>query len=232
MKRFVRTDGGCRSSARRGRLGLRGSVVVAALAPVSDAQTPAKRCAITRSQWRSPRPRLNSSRRRARLRTGLRHRRTFAEKSGRSDPNNYAAWFDLGFLYNALGKTDDSIAAYRKSVAAKPDVFESNLNLGLMLVKAGQPGAAAVSARRHQAETYVPRCMKGMREPGCPLATCLRQRIPTGALEAYAQAAISIPKIPSRIFPPARCWKNRIGSPTPNRNTSRCWRSSHPRPTR
>ena len=35
-------------------------------------------------------------------------------------PENYAAWFDLGFLYNALGKTDDSIAAYRKSVAAKP----------------------------------------------------------------------------------------------------------------
>src|SRR5258707_11401717 len=36
------------------------------------------------------------------------------------DPDNYAAWFDLGFLYNATGKTDDSIAAYRKSVTAKP----------------------------------------------------------------------------------------------------------------
>jgi len=49
------------------------------------------------------------------------------------DPENYAAWFDLGFLYNAIGKTDDSIVAYRKSVAAKPGVFETNLNLGLML---------------------------------------------------------------------------------------------------
>src|SRR5207245_77803 len=54
---------------------------------------------------------------------------------------NYAAWFDLGFLYNALGQSEDSISAYRKSVAAKPDVFESNLNLGLMLARAGQPGA-------------------------------------------------------------------------------------------
>ena len=27
------------------------------------------------------------------------------------DPNNYLAWFDLGFVYSALGKTDDSIAA-------------------------------------------------------------------------------------------------------------------------
>src|ERR1035438_1373662 len=44
------------------------------------------------------------------------------------DPANYAGWFDLGFVENVLGKVDDSIAAYRKSVAAKPDVFESNLN--------------------------------------------------------------------------------------------------------
>src|SRR2546423_629647 len=57
------------------------------------------------------------------------------------DPSNYVAWFDLGFVQNALGKVDGSIAAYRKSVAAKPDVFESNLNLGLQLAKSGQPEA-------------------------------------------------------------------------------------------
>src|SRR5262249_3128548 len=57
------------------------------------------------------------------------------------DPENYVAWFDLGFLENALGKPEDSIAAYRKSVAAKPDVFESNLNLGLQLAKSGNPEA-------------------------------------------------------------------------------------------
>ena len=45
-------------------------------------------------------------------------------------PDNYVAWYDLGFAYHQLGKRDDSIAAYRKSVTAKPDVFESNLNLG------------------------------------------------------------------------------------------------------
>ncbi|MFZ0815624.1 MAG: tetratricopeptide repeat protein [Candidatus Sulfotelmatobacter sp.] len=57
------------------------------------------------------------------------------------DPANYEGWFDLGFVENALGKVDDSIAAYRKSVAAKPDVFESNLNLGLQLAKTDQPDA-------------------------------------------------------------------------------------------
>jgi Flp pilus assembly protein TadD len=57
------------------------------------------------------------------------------------DPNNFQAWFDLGFTLNRLGRADESIAAYRKSVAAKPDVFESNLNLGLMLVRANHPDA-------------------------------------------------------------------------------------------
>ncbi len=42
----------------------------------------------------------------------------------KDDPANYEAWFDLGFTENVLGKVDESIAAYRKSVAVKPDVFE------------------------------------------------------------------------------------------------------------
>jgi tetratricopeptide (TPR) repeat protein len=58
-----------------------------------------------------------------------------------SDPSNYVAWFELGFVENELGKIDASIAAYRKSVEAKPDVFESNLNLGLQLAKTRQPDA-------------------------------------------------------------------------------------------
>ena len=62
-------------------------------------------------------------------------------KAVEGDPANYVAWFDLGFVENGLGKVDDSIAAYRKSVAAKPSVFESNLNLGLQLAKTGQPDA-------------------------------------------------------------------------------------------
>src|SRR5262249_35114941 len=44
-------------------------------------------------------------------------------------PESYAAWYDLGYAYRGLGRKDEAIAAFRKSVAAKPDVFESNLNL-------------------------------------------------------------------------------------------------------
>src|SRR5271167_3121761 len=66
---------------------------------------------------------------------------TLLKKALDKDPNNYQAWFDLGFVLNHLARTDESIAAYRKSVAAKPDVFESNLNLGLMLARSNNPEA-------------------------------------------------------------------------------------------
>src|SRR5580765_8540384 len=58
-----------------------------------------------------------------------------------TNPANHQAWFDLAFLYNALGQTDDSIAAYRAAVTAKQDIFESNLNLGLMLARENRPDA-------------------------------------------------------------------------------------------
>lgn len=58
------------------------------------------------------------------------------------DAKNARAWFDLGYVYNAEGQQAQSIDAYRKSVAADPKIFESNLNLGLMLAKAGDPEAA------------------------------------------------------------------------------------------
>ena len=44
------------------------------------------------------------------------------------------AWFDLGYVYHATGRRTDAIAAYRNAVAADPKVFESNLNLGLLLI--------------------------------------------------------------------------------------------------
>src|SRR5438309_7558808 len=56
-------------------------------------------------------------------------------------PDSYAGWYDLGYVYRGLGRRDDSIAAYRRSVAAKADVFESNLNLGLVLADTANPEA-------------------------------------------------------------------------------------------
>ena len=109
------------------------------------------------------------------------------------DPASYVAWFDLGFVENALGKVDESIAAYRKSVAAKPDVFESNLNLGLQLAKTAQPdaetflrGATRLKPTSHPAE--------GQYRAWLSLAQTIEKSRPEEALAAYHQAATLQPK--------------------------------------
>ncbi len=49
------------------------------------------------------------------------------------DAQYFRAWYDLGFLYDSTDRSGEAIAAYRKSVALKPDVFEAQLHLGLAL---------------------------------------------------------------------------------------------------
>ena len=64
------------------------------------------------------------------------------KKAVAAKPDDYRAWFDLGYVYNATNRTTDAIDAYRKAVTAKPDVFESNLNLGLLLAGQGNHAEA------------------------------------------------------------------------------------------
>ena len=117
------------------------------------------------------------------------------QKAVTTKPDSYQAWFDLGFVESSLDKSDDAIAAYRKSVQAKPDVFESNLNLGLMLAKSGQADAeqylrAATRLRpQGNADESHARAWLG-------LARFFEGKNPEQALEAYRQAADLRPKDP------------------------------------
>jgi tetratricopeptide (TPR) repeat protein len=109
------------------------------------------------------------------------------------NPASYVAWFDLGFVENALGKLDDSIAAYRKSVAAKPDVFESNLNLGLQLAKTGQPDAETyLRAATHLRPTS--HSAEGQYRAWLSLGETMEKSKPEQALAAYRQAEALQPK--------------------------------------
>ena len=111
------------------------------------------------------------------------------------DSSNYVGWFELGFVENALGKLDDSIAAYRKSVAAKPDVFESNLNLGLQLAKTGQPDARTflLAATQLKPTSHVE---EGLYRAWLALGQTIEKANPEEALNAYHQAAAIQPKEP------------------------------------
>jgi tetratricopeptide (TPR) repeat protein len=109
------------------------------------------------------------------------------------EPGNYVGWFDLGFVENGLGKTDDSIAAYRKSVAAKADVFESNLNLGLQLAKTGQPDAEQF-LRAATKLTPTAHVAEGRARAWLSLARVVEKSKPEEALAAYREAAVLQPK--------------------------------------
>jgi Flp pilus assembly protein TadD len=111
------------------------------------------------------------------------------------NPNNYQAWFDLGFVNNIQGKTDDSIAAYRKSVAAKPDVFESNLNLGLMLAKNNDPGSEQFLRAATQLKPTA-HIEEGRARAWLSLAHVIEATKPEEAVEAYHQASLLQPKDP------------------------------------
>jgi Tfp pilus assembly protein PilF len=109
------------------------------------------------------------------------------------DPASYVGWFDLGFVENALGNVNESIAAYRKAVAAKPDVFESNLNLGLQLAKTGRPDAEEfLRAATRLKPTSQP--AEGQYRAWLSLAETIQKSKPEEALGAYEHAATLRPK--------------------------------------
>ncbi len=117
------------------------------------------------------------------------------QKVVQQDPRNYVAWFELGFTANGLGKRDESIAAYRKSVEAKPDVFESNLNLGLQLAKSGQPDAEKFlrAATQLKPTSHVD---EGRARAYLCLAHMIESTKPDEALAAYRQAGALQPRDP------------------------------------
>jgi Flp pilus assembly protein TadD len=120
---------------------------------------------------------------------------TLLKKALDKDPKNYQAWFDLGFVLNHQSRVEESIHAYRQSVAAKPDVFESNLNLGLMLVRFNSPEAEQFlrAATNLKPTDHVE---EGQARAWLALAHLLESTKPSEALQAYAKASALTPKDP------------------------------------
>ena len=189
-------QGSCARPPRRGRLGLRVIVLVIALALDAQAQGSGKTVRhhkVAVDDPSSP-PELIQAES-AIEKQDYSTAEPLLKKVVEQDPDNYAAWFDLGFLYNATGKTDDSIAAYRRSVTAKPGVFESNLNLGLMLVKAHQPDAEQFLRAATRLKPS-PQVAQGQARAWLSLGHLLETSNPDGAIEAYKEAALLDPKDP------------------------------------
>ena len=120
---------------------------------------------------------------------------TLLKKAIDKDPKNYQAWFDLGCVLNRLGRVEDSIHAYRQSVAAKPEVFETNLNLGLMLVRFNSPEAERY-LRAATGLKPTDHVEEGQARAWLALAHLLENTKPEDALAAYRKASELTPKDP------------------------------------
>jgi tetratricopeptide (TPR) repeat protein len=111
------------------------------------------------------------------------------------DDQNYRAWFDLGYVYTATKRDPEAVEAYRRSIAAKPDLFESNLNLGILLAEAANP----------EAESYLRAATKlkpsasperGLERAWLSLAQVLEAKNPEEAADAYRQSESLQPNDP------------------------------------
>ena len=110
-------------------------------------------------------------------------------------PNNYRAWFDLGYAYTATNQREQAVEAYRKSVAANPSVFESNLNLGILLAESHNPDAEKYLRAATQLKPTA-NVNEGHKRAWLSLAHVLQSSKPEEALQAYKQAATLAPRDP------------------------------------
>jgi tetratricopeptide (TPR) repeat protein len=113
----------------------------------------------------------------------------------KQNPNDYRAWFDLGFVYTATKRDAEAIDAYRKSIAANPQIFESNLNLGLMLARINDPEAEKyLRAATELKPTARPN--EGLARAWVSLGHAIERKQPQQALAAFQRAAQLQPKDP------------------------------------
>ncbi len=112
-----------------------------------------------------------------------------------ANPKDYRAWFDLGFVYNATNRRKEAVDAYRKAVEAQPDLFESNLNLGVLLAAEGSPDAATFlrAATRLKPSAKV---TEGVARAWISLGRVLEKDHPAEAVAAYQEAAVLEPRDP------------------------------------
>jgi len=65
-------------------------------------------------------------------------------KAVAADPSDYSAHFNLALAYGLLGRDEDGIAEYRKTLELKPGLYEAELNCGMLLMRRKEPGAEAM----------------------------------------------------------------------------------------
>jgi Flp pilus assembly protein TadD len=104
------------------------------------------------------------------------------------------AWFDLGYVMHAQKNYPEAIAAYRGAVAAQPQSFECNLNLGMMLAHEKNPEATKFLEAATRLKPTGEHPKESQARAWTALAEVEEQGDPKGALEAWRHAVELSPK--------------------------------------
>ena len=81
--------------------------------------------------------------------------RTLLDRYTKANAGDYRGWYTLGYVESATGDKQQAIAAYNQALTLKPDLFEANLNLGILLAAAKDNQGAIAHLRRATEETPV-----------------------------------------------------------------------------
>ncbi|HWR36279.1 MAG TPA: tetratricopeptide repeat protein [Clostridia bacterium] len=114
----------------------------------------------------------------------------------KQDPQNYQAHFYLGYVYSNTNRRPEAIAAYRKSVAARPNLFESNLNLGMLLAADASPEASKYLKAATQLKPSGKQD-EALARAWMSLGRVLESADRAGAVDAYQRAAELQPRNPA-----------------------------------
>ena len=98
------------------------------------------------------------------------------------------AWFDLGFVMHAQQNYPEAIRAYRGAVAAEPNSFECNLNLGLMLAHENSPEASKYLEMATRLKPTSADPQKALSHAWSALAQVQEVGAPASAMASWAKA--------------------------------------------
>jgi tetratricopeptide (TPR) repeat protein len=107
----------------------------------------------------------------------------------KANPQDFRAWYDLGFVYYQTQRMNQAIDAYKRSIALRGNLAEAHAALGLVLLEAGRNDEAIPNLQK-AAE------LKPTVEAWMTLASAQEKSQPQDAIASYGKAAALVPNDP------------------------------------
>jgi len=120
------------------------------------------------------------------------------EKAIAADPKDLGSQFNLALARTFLNQDPAAITAYRRTLALKPGLYEANLNLGMVLVRAKQPAeavkplqeAAAAKPKEARPQLYLAEALQASNAAPEAVEAAFRQTLALDPVSAPAHLGL------------------------------------------